>query len=108
MVVPGSYGDDGPVPLVLWLSSGDGNADANYAAWKPYLGDAEVLFVVAGTERTQDADTLLSLIDRLEGDFCIDTRRIHVMGESWSSWGVGRIAYAGSERIASFLGRMGG
>ena len=44
VVVPETYGDDGPVPLVLWLSSGDGSADANYAGWKPYLSDIEVLF----------------------------------------------------------------
>jgi poly(3-hydroxybutyrate) depolymerase len=110
VVVPGSYGQKGPVPLVLWLSSGGGFVDMNYAGWRPYLDDIDVLFVVASTEteRSLDTDTMLALIDRVEADYCIDLRRIHVMGESTSSDAVGRLACAGSERIASFLGGMGG
>jgi len=110
VVVPGSYGQKGPVPLVLWLSSGGGFADSNYVGWGPYLDQVEALFVVAGTETeysTKD-DTMLALIDRLEEGYCIDTNRIHVMGESSSSGAVGRLACAGSDRIASFLGGMGG
>ena len=110
VVVPGSYGENGPVPLVLWLSSGGGFVDTNYAGWRPYLDDIDVLFAVASTEteRSLDTDTMLALIDRLEEDFCVDLRRIHVMGESSSSGAVGRLACAASERIASFLGGMGG
>ena len=110
VVVPESYGQKGAVPLVVWLSSGGGFVDSNYAGWRPYLDDIDVLFAVASTEteRSLDTDTMLALIDRLEEDYCIDLRRIHVMGESSSSGAVGRLACAGSERIASFLGGMGG
>ena len=110
VVVPEPYGENGPVPLVLWLSSGGGFVDSNYVGWRPYLDDIDVLFAVASTEteRSLDTDTMLALIDRLEQDFCIDLRRIHVMGESSSSGAVGRLACAGSERVASFLGGMGG
>ena len=110
VVVPDSYGENGPVPLVLWLSSGGGFVDSNYAGWRPYLDDIDVLFAVASTEteRSLDTDTMLTLIDRLEEGYCIDLRRIHVMGESSSSGAVGRLACAGSERIASFLGGIGG
>ena len=110
VVVPASYGQSGPVPAVVWLSSGGGFADSNYVGWRPYLDQVEALFVVAGTETeysTKD-DTMLALIDRLEESYCIDTNRIHVMGESSSSGAVGRLACAGSDRIASFLGGMGG
>jgi hypothetical protein len=110
VVVPESYGQNAPLPLVLWLSSGGGFVDSNYAGWRPYLDDIDVLFAVASTEteRSLETDTMLALLDRLEADFCIDLRRIHVMGESSSSGAVGRLACAGSQRIASFLGGMGG
>ena len=110
VVVPERYADNAPVPLVLWLSSGGGFVDMNYVSWRPYLDDIDVLFAVASTEteRSLHTDTMLALIDRIEDDYCIDLRRIHVMGESTSSGAVGRLACTGSDRIASFLGGMGG
>jgi poly(3-hydroxybutyrate) depolymerase len=77
--------------------------------WRPYLGPAESVFVVA--EQTsidhKGAPTLTALIDQLEAEYCIDTRRVHAMGQSSSTSTVGTLACAASERIASFSAGVG-
>ncbi|MEA2025803.1 MAG: hypothetical protein U9O18_03850 [Chloroflexota bacterium] len=110
LVVPDDYADIAPAPLIVWLSSGGGDADINFAGWRPYVDDIEALFAVVGTDTAaqKDTETLLALIDQIGADYCVDPRRIHVMGESWSVATVGRLACEAPDRIASFLGGMGG
>lgn len=110
-VVPETYADAGPVPLVLWLSSGRGDADQQYPGLKPYLDGIDELFVVVGKLSSGggwDTDALLGLVDRLEADYCVDARRIHVMGSSSSAFPTSRLACEASGRIASFRVNMGG
>ena len=52
-------------------------------------------------------DALLALIDRLEADYCLDQRRVHVMGSSSSAYTAGMLACEAPERIASFQDGMG-
>lgn len=107
VVVPEAYAQDAPVPLVLWLSSGDGDADTHYAGWKPYLDGIGELFVVVGRTGAWEVDALTSLIGRLEADYCIDSHRIHVMGSSSSAYALAQLVCQETERIASFQGGMG-
>ena len=107
VVVPEGYGEDAPLPLVMWLASGSGDADMAYAGWRPYLDDVAVLFAVVGRTGGWDVEALLALIDRLEADYCIDQRRIHARGSSSSAYTAGMLACEASERIASFQDGMG-
>ena len=47
-------------------------------------------------------DVLLSLIDQMSGDYCVDASRIHVMGSSASAGEADRMACEAADRIASF------
>jgi len=107
VVVPETYAQEAPIPLVLWLSSGDGDADTHYVGWKPYLDDIGELFVVVGKTGAWDVDALVSLIDQLTLDYCIDPRRVHVMGSSSSAYALAKLVCQESGRIASFQGSMG-
>jgi poly(3-hydroxybutyrate) depolymerase len=77
--------------------------------WEPYLGPAESVFVVAEqrTFKHRETSTLTALIDQLIEGYCIDPRRIHAMGQSGSTFTVGLLACAASERIASFSAGLG-
>ena len=107
VVVPETYGDDAPVPMVLWLSSGDGDADTHYAGWKPYLDGIDELFVVVGRTGAWHPGAVLELIDQLERDYCVDPRRVHLMGSSSSAITLGKLVCEATDRIASFSGSMG-
>lgn len=108
VVVPEGYADRAPAPLVLWLSNADGSADANYAGWRPELDGIDALFAVAGTSHRSDPDAMLALVDRLEVEYCIDTRHIHPMGSAWTAGPAAALACAAPERVASFYAGMGG
>lgn len=106
VVVPAGYAEIAPAPLILWLAAGGvGSLDDNAERWRPYLGPAESVFVVA--EQTlldhKGASTLTALIDQLEAQYCIDTRRVHAMGQSSSGKTVAALACDASDRIASFF-----
>lgn len=110
-VVPETHTAGTPVPLVLWLSSGRGDADQQYPGVRPYLDGIDELFVVVGKLSSPggwDTEALGTLIDRLEADYCVDTRRIHVMGGSSSAFPTSQLACEASGRIASFRVAMGG
>jgi poly(3-hydroxybutyrate) depolymerase len=105
VVVPQGYAELAPAPLILWLASGGGTLDENIGWWRPYLDAAESVFVVA-EQRSIDhrgAPTLTALIDQLEAEYCIDTRRVHAMGQSSSGPTVAALACDASDRIASFF-----
>ena len=105
VVVPAGYAELAPAPLILWLAAGGGTLDENIGWWRPYLDAAESIFVVA--EQTsfdhRGAPTLTALIDRLEAEYCIDTRRVHAMGQSSSGPKAAGLACDASDRIASFF-----
>jgi polyhydroxybutyrate depolymerase len=103
VVVPETYQDVGPAPVYLWLAPGGGDHDAMLEGWRPYLDDLDGLMVmvnmVGGGSRQ---DVLLSLIDQMSDDYCVEASRIHVMGSSSSSLEADRMACEAADRIASF------
>jgi poly(3-hydroxybutyrate) depolymerase len=110
-VVPEDYAGTAPVPLVLWLSSGRGDADQQYPGVRPYLDGIDELFVVVGKLSDGggwDTEALGTLLDQLEADYCVDPRRIHVMGSSSSAFPTSRLACEAADRIASVRVAMGG
>lgn len=109
VVVPESYDVDEPMPLYLKLGSGGGDAGANYAAWRPLIGEPEGLFVVAGTRTSAETEpaTYEALLDRLTTEYCIDLDRIHVQGSSWSSGLAARLMCAMPDTFASFADSLG-
>lgn len=108
VVVPRTYPAVAPAPLYLWLAPLGGNHDAMLEGWRPYLDDLDGLMVMVNMEGGGGGqDVLLSLIDQLSDDYCVDASRVHVTGSSWSSLAADRMACEAADRIASFSA-MGG
>jgi polyhydroxybutyrate depolymerase len=108
-VVPESYSADDPLPVYLLLASGNGNADQNFAAWRPLIGDPEGLFVVAGTELDAEfeVDTYVGLIDQIGANYCVDLDHIHVIGSSRSAALAAKLMCQMPETFASFADSVG-
>jgi poly(3-hydroxybutyrate) depolymerase len=109
VIVPEHYADITPAPLYLFLGSGGGNADMNYAGWRDAFDDEPMVIAIVGTETAaqQAPATLLALVDELAMDYCLDLRRVHVGGSSSSAYAAAELACVGSDRIASYKDGMG-
>jgi polyhydroxybutyrate depolymerase len=107
-IVPSSYEGD-PVPLYVFLSSGSGDADANYAAWRPLVGAADGLVVVVDTApgTGRDVATYTALLDELGQDYCVDLDRIHLQGSSWSSGLTAQLVCLMPDTFGSFGDALG-
>jgi len=110
VVAPDSYSELVPIPLYLHLASGPGRADISREAWRLAIDDVPALTVFADTDSSakKRTDTLLSLIDEVSAEFCVDAQRIHVIGSSSSASAASLLACEASDRIASFTDGMGG
>lgn len=108
-VVPDSYSIDDPLPVYLLLAAGGGNANQNYAGWRPLVGDPEGLFVVADTQTSAEAevDTYVGLIDQIGADYCVDLDHIHIIGNSWSAALAAKLMCQMPETFASFADSIG-
>lgn len=108
-VVPESYSVDDPLPVYLFLAAGGGDANQNYAAWRPLIGDPEGLFVVADTTTSEqgEVDTYVELIDQIGVDYCVDLDHIHVIGNSWSAGLAAKLMCQMPETFASFADSIG-
>jgi len=107
-VVPSSY-EGQPTPVYLFLSSGSGEADLNYAAWRPLLDAADGLVVVVDTASGtgRDVATYTALIDELGQNYCVDLDRVHLQGSSWSSSLTAELACRMPDTFASFADALG-
>jgi dienelactone hydrolase len=105
VVVPADYAELAPAPLILFIAMAGESLDSNFEWWRPYLGPAESVFVVAEQNSIdhKGAPTLTALIDQLGAEYCIDTRRVHAMGQSTSGKTVAALACDASDRIGSFF-----
>ena len=110
VIVPDSYKDTAPVPLYLHLAAGSGDHDSFLAGWRPYLDDLAGVMVMVNTADPARGkpEALTALIDELTSEFCIDPKRIHALGTSWSGGMVGTLACESSDRIASFVSALSG
>ena len=104
MVVPETYDATTSTPLYLNLSAGCGSHDTNLNAWRPYLEAVPGLMAIVNTQdpNLTTPESLVALIDEVDTEYCVDRRRIHVMGMSWVSPVAERLACEASSRIASF------
>ncbi|MEA3509894.1 MAG: hypothetical protein U9R51_00525 [Actinomycetota bacterium] len=107
VVVPESYADVTPAPLFVWFASGGGDDDYFLGGWRPYLSDLPGLMVIVNMTRGPSPDELTGIIDQLTAEYCIDTTRIHALGESSSEGAVISLACEESDRIASFVAALG-
>jgi len=112
VVVPDDYADLAPVPVILILSAGSGDAEENYGWWRPYLDATRSLIVVAGapgfgTTPSLPPEVHLALLDTVSAAYCIDPQRVHAVGSSSSAGKVTRLACAAPDRIASFAAAIG-
>lgn len=110
VVVPASYDEVVPAPLYLHLASGSGDHDGSLAGWLPYLDDLNGVMVMVNTQGAirGEPDVMLTLIDQMSSEFCIDQSRIHVMGTSSSGDEAERLACEAPDRIASFVTGISG
>lgn len=105
MVVPDVYDESVPAPLYLNLPSGGGSHHVGMDGWRPYLDDLNGLMVIISTENPEAAspDALVSLIDQISSDYCVNPKQVHVMGTAWTGPIAENLACSASERIASFV-----
>ena len=110
MVVPETYADGAPAPLYLHLAAAPGDHDVYMSAWRPYLDDLDGLMAIVNTASStvrRSSEMAAALIDQISGDYCVDPRRVHVMGTSLSFEMADRLACEESDRIASFSAALG-
>lgn len=109
MVVPATYAQIAPAPLYVLLTPDDGDHDAFMEGWRPYLDNLDGLMIVVNTETSarSQADALASLVDRISSEYCVDSRRVHVLGTSHSFGMAEKFACEYSDRVASFVAAMG-
>lgn len=109
MVVPATYAEMAPAPLYVDLAADVGDHNGQLEGWRPYLDDLDGLMIVVNTETSTrgQADALASLVDQIMSDYCVDSRRVHVLGSSHSFGMADRFACEYSHRIASFVAAMG-
>lgn len=105
IVVPESYADNAPAPLYLHLASGGGDHTVFLEGWRPYLGGLDGLMAMVNT--TTPFEALVPLIDHLGAEYCVDHRRVHVLGTSSSSMAADLLACEVSDRIASAVVALG-
>jgi dienelactone hydrolase len=110
VVVPQGYADLAPAPLIVWIATAGGSLEGNFELWRPYLDEAESVFVVVESVSTVDRapETLTALIDELIAGYCVDQTRVHAMGQSTSAGTAARLACYAPDRIGSlFVGIAG-
>lgn len=96
VVVPETYQDVAPAPLYLWLAPEIADPDSMLEGWRSYLDDLDGLMVMVNGSQH---DVLLSLVDQMTRDYCVEPTRIHVMGSSSQA---DEMACEAADRIASF------
>lgn len=109
--VPASYDPDVPAPLVFNLHGSGSNAiQASVYGDVPHRAAKEGMIVVTpealdgkwelgGTGK--DNDFLIGLLDDIEGRYCVDPARTHIMGMSLGAWKAAATACANPGRFAS-------
>jgi len=107
VVVPESYADAAPAPLYLHLASGGGDHDPMMAGWRPYLDDIDGVMAIVNTEQRATTADLVAIVDEVSADYCIDSRRVHVMATSSSELMAVKMACEASDRVASFTAGIG-
>jgi poly(3-hydroxybutyrate) depolymerase len=110
MLVPATYVEIAPAPLYVHLAAAPGDHDSFAEGFRPYLSDLEGLMLIVNTETAPrgQADALASLVDQVSNEYCVDSRRVHVMGTSHSFHMAENFACDYSDRVASFIAALGG
>ncbi|MCB0963659.1 MAG: hypothetical protein KDA98_10220 [Acidimicrobiales bacterium] len=111
LAVPADYDPDVAAPLVLNLHGAGSNAlQASVYGDVPRAATERGMLVAApeGIDgrwelagEGADADFLAGLVDDLEGRYCVDRARIHIIGMSLGAWKAAVTACALGERVAS-------
>ena len=109
--VPPSYDPDQPAPLVLNLHGSGSNAIQASVYGDVPRRAAEAGMIVVTPEALDgkwelsgtgaDNDFLIGLLDDIEGRYCIDPARTHIMGMSLGAWKAAVTACANPGRFAS-------
>ena len=109
MVVPATYAEMAPAPLYVDLAADVGDHNGQLEGWRPYLENLDGLMMLVNTAISArgQADALASLVDQIMSEYCVDSRRVHVLGTSHSFAMADRFACEYSDRIASFVAAMG-
>lgn len=111
LAVPDDVGSDDPVGVILNLHGSGSNAaqqavysrlpidgtDRGYIVVTPDAIDGRWQIAGPGT----DDDFLMAVLDRVEGDYCVDLDRVHTAGISLGSWKATIVACTHPDRIAS-------
>lgn len=111
LAVPRAYDPDEPAPLIVNLHGSGSNAlQASVYGDVPRAAAERGVLVVTpeaidgrwelgGTGR--DADFLVALLDDVEGRYCVDLDRVHLMGMSLGAWKAAATACSFPDRFAS-------
>jgi poly(3-hydroxybutyrate) depolymerase len=76
---------------------------------RPYLDDLNGLMLIVNSSlrRAVAPEALVSLIDHVSSEYCVDPEQIHAMGTGSTAPVAEAIACEASDRIASFLSAVG-
>ena len=109
MVVPADYANIAPAPLYVHLASGLGDHNGFMDGWRPYVDDLDGLMIVVNTATPSriEPDALASLVDEVSTEYCVDARRVHVLGTATSFGVAENFACEHSGRVASFVAALG-
>ncbi|MBX3285762.1 MAG: hypothetical protein KF703_10505 [Actinobacteria bacterium] len=109
--VPPSYDPDEPAPLIVNLHGSGSNALQASVYGDVPRAAAERGVIVVTPEAVDgrwelggtgpDADFLVALLDDVEGRYCVDLDRVHLMGMSLGAWKAAATACSFPDRFAS-------
>ena len=98
--VPTSYDGSKAVPLLFDLHGGGSNGLAQWSSSRSdRLAEREGIIVVAPNDHSTEFDA--AILDKMEKEFKIDTKRVYAMGVSMGGMGASNLCLELSHRIAA-------
>lgn len=109
MVVPATYAEIMPAPLYVHLAPAGVDHHGFLDGFRPYADDLDGLMIIVNTQTHArgQGDALASLVDQVSNEYCVDPRRVHVLGTSASFGMAETFACEYSDRVASFIAALG-